>query len=101
MDESRTMGARVAEPVACSSRGMNAMRVGQTPAARRAPSYPGRSAVLRLVAGLSVVLLGLACQRSAPASDGLRFPPPDRPVARIISPSYSPEERRDAAGEAD
>jgi SAM-dependent methyltransferase len=38
---------------------------------------------------------------TAVAPDTLRFPQPDRPVARIVTPSYSTEEKRDQQGEAD
>ncbi len=49
-----------------------------------------------------VLLGGLAagCQRPAPP-DGLRFPAPDRPVARIVSSHYSDEPTRDGKGEAE
>lgn len=57
---------------------------------------------------LAALALSAACQR--PASDASaaggtagappsRFPPPDRPVASIVSPDWSPEEERDRAGE--
>lgn len=51
------------------------------------------------LASLLATLLALGCQ--PPTSDGLRFPAPDRPVASIVSSSYSTEDKRDAAGEAD
>jgi len=35
------------------------------------------------------------------SADSLRFPKPDRPVARIVSPAYSSEEARDRKGEAE
>src|SRR5713101_7948045 len=52
-------------------------------------------AVLRLVATLALVT------GPAAAQDALHFPKPDRPVARIIAPSYSTEEKRDRHGEAE
>jgi len=52
------------------------------------------AAVLVVVAIETVAVL-------ATAQDALRFPKPDRPVARIISPSYSTEEIRDRHGEAE
>jgi SAM-dependent methyltransferase len=51
---------------------------------------------MRLLAGVLVVLL---CACAAPATS--RFPAPDRPVASIISPEFSDEASRDAAGEAE
>jgi SAM-dependent methyltransferase len=42
-----------------------------------------------------------SCKPSGPAAgNGLRFPDPERPVARIISSTYSDEETRDRNGEA-
>lgn len=38
---------------------------------------------------------------AAGAQDALRFPRPDRPVARIITSVYSTEEKRDQQGEAE
>jgi SAM-dependent methyltransferase len=35
------------------------------------------------------------------AADSLRFPKPDRPIARIVSPAYSTEDKRDRHGEAE
>ena len=63
------------------------------------PGQPGGRrlavAVLRLVAAVALVA------GPAAAQDALRFPKPDRPVARIIAPSYSTEEKRDRHGEAE
>lgn len=43
-----------------------------------------------------------ACQRvPGPTVDALRFPTPDRPVARIVTSTYSNEVARDAKGEAE
>jgi SAM-dependent methyltransferase len=57
---------------------------------------------IRRVAALLLVLLVAACQGSTTGtSGGSHFPRPDRPVARIVSPSYSSEAERDAAGEAE
>jgi len=53
----------------------------------------------RLAAGLLAAALGFLSRSAAP--DPLRFPKPDRPVARIISPAYSTEEARDRHGEAE
>lgn len=51
---------------------------------------------------LSAASFFQACQRSGPpASDGRRFPAPNRPVAPIISSSYSDEAARDRNGEAE
>jgi SAM-dependent methyltransferase len=51
---------------------------------------------------LSTAGLLPACQGPAsPGADGLRFPAPDRPVAPIISASYSDEKSRDENGEAE
>ena len=35
------------------------------------------------------------------AADSIRFPKPDRPVAPIVSPAYSSEDKRDRHGEAE
>ncbi len=57
--------------------------------------------VFRAVVVLAAGVLP-ACQSSAPGTaEGLRFPAPDRPVARIISSAYSDEETRDRNGEAE
>lgn len=51
---------------------------------------------------LCAASLLLACQRSGSSGrEGLRFPAPDRPVAPIISASYSDEKSRDENGEAE
>jgi hypothetical protein len=42
-----------------------------------------------------------ACLDWAGADDTDRFPAPDRPVATVVSPEYSSEERRDRLGEAE
>jgi hypothetical protein len=61
----------------------------------------GRHGAGVLVAVLAAALAS-ACSRPAPEPrDGLRFPAPDRPVARIVSPAYSDEATRDARGEAE
>ncbi len=57
----------------------------------------------RIIAAVLVAsaLLG-ACQRHfQPESDGLTFPLPNRPVAPIISPTYSDEAKRDHDREAE
>ena len=59
----------------------------------RARVHPAVAALLSL---LAVAIVG----GSAAAQDALRFPKPDRPVARIITPCYSTEEARDRHGEA-
>jgi hypothetical protein len=61
---------------------------------RVAPMPGWRHWVAALVAVLAVALIG-ACSRPE-RQDGLRFPAPDRPVARIVSPTYSDEATRDA-----
>ena len=53
----------------------------------------------RLAAVLVAAAIGFLSRGAAP--DPLRFPKPDRPVARIISPAYSTEEARDRHGEAE
>jgi len=76
---------------------------------RRPVALPGmgrqwhaRVVGIRRVAALLLVLLVAACQGSTTgASGGSHFSRPDRPVARIVSPSYSSEAERDAAGEAE
>ena len=61
----------------------------------------GRGRVLVAILLCAASLLP-ACQRlGSPASDGLRFPAPDRPVAPIISAGYSDEATRDRNGEAE
>ena len=55
--------------------------------------YPAVAALLSL---LAAAIVG----GSAAAQDAFRFPTPDRPVARIMTPSYSTEEARDRHGEA-
>ncbi len=68
---------------------------------RFASKLAWRHRVVVLVAVLGAALVG-ACSRPAPEPrDGLRFPAPDRPVARIISPTYSDDATRDARGEAE
>src|SRR5262249_17733007 len=54
---------------------------------------PGRRAVL-------VMALALVAAAGATAAQTERFPKVDRPVAPIITPSYSTEAARDAHGEA-
>lgn len=53
--------------------------------------------------GLAVVLALTAAYstapRPAPAQDTAAYPRPDRPVARIVAPSWTGEETRDDAGE--
>ena len=69
---------------------------------RIAEGRPG--ACSRVLPAIVLAAAGLlaSCQRSAPAGqEPLRFPPPGRPVARIISSAYSDEETRDGNGEAD
>lgn len=60
-------------------------------------------AIRRFCVTLALCTIGLlsACQRSAPTGDSLRFPAPDRPVAPIISSTYSDEKTRDSQREAD
>jgi predicted methyltransferase len=53
------------------------------------------------VAGVLLVLAIEAVPGRAIAQDALRFPTPDRPVARIIAPAYSNEAKRDRLGEAE
>ncbi len=53
-------------------------------------------------AGLLLLVAGLAAfQVSTAGPQGRRFPTPDRPVAPIISPTYSDEATRDRLGEAE
>lgn len=53
------------------------------------------------IAGLLLLVAAFASgQASAVAQQRLRFPRPDRPVAPIISPTYSDEATRDRLGEA-
>ena len=47
---------------------------------------------------LPILLLTAGCEKPAPQS---LFPAPQRPVAPIVSPRYSNEDARDAAGEAE
>jgi ubiquinone/menaquinone biosynthesis C-methylase UbiE len=62
---------------------------------------PARPSIVILTLLTAVSLLP-SCQGSAPpATGGLRFPAPNRPVAPIISAGYSDEETRDRNGEAD
>ena len=72
------------------------------PRMRKKPSLnTGRGRVLPAIILCAASLLP-ACQRSGPpAADGRRFPVPDRPVAPIISASYSDEKSRDENGEAE
>ena len=72
------------------------------PRMRKKPSLnTGRGRVLLAIILCAASLLP-ACQRSGPpAADGRRFPVPDRPVAPIISASYSDEKSRDENGEAE
>ena len=53
------------------------------------------------VAALLLVVTAATVAGPVAAQDALRFPKPDRPVARIIAPSYSTEEKRDRHGEAE
>lgn len=51
---------------------------------------------------LTTAALLFACKTSVPPNQGgLRFPLPDRPVAKIVTSAYSTEEKRDANGEAE
>jgi SAM-dependent methyltransferase len=51
---------------------------------------------------VALLLLAAACGRSAsPIAVASPFPPAARPVASIVSPSYSEDSKRDAAGEAE
>ena len=72
------------------------------PRMRKKPSLnTGRGRVLLAIILCAASLLP-ACQRSGPpAADGRRFPVPDRPVAPIISASYSDEKSRDENEEAE
>ncbi|PWU20688.1 MAG: SAM-dependent methyltransferase [Candidatus Rokuibacteriota bacterium] len=57
---------------------------------------------LRVAAALPrIVALVLAFLASGAAAAQSRFPAPDRPVARIVSPEYSDEKTRDGHGEAE
>lgn len=48
------------------------------------------------------LLAVLACtQRASPQADTAQFPAPSRPVASIVSPTWSDDASRDAAGEVD
>src|SRR5437773_1110446 len=58
----------------------------------------GQAVVAASLLAISVAALGCA---SAVAQDTLRFPKPDRLVARIVTPAYSTEEKRDQLGEAE
>jgi SAM-dependent methyltransferase len=53
------------------------------------------------VAALWLVAAVALAVSPAAAEDALRFPKPDRPVARIVAPGYSTEEKRDRHGEAE
>jgi predicted methyltransferase len=53
------------------------------------------------VGALLLVLTAVTVAGTVAAQDGLRFPKADRPVARIVVPSYSTEEKRDRHGEAE
>ena len=58
---------------------------------------PARLAIL-----LAAAATLTACQRSVPTDgNGLRFPAPARPVARIVASAYSDEQTRDRNGEAE
>lgn len=68
--------------------------------------YPELMASIRrrLVVLLFLCFVGLfpSCQESpAPGRGSPRFPVPDRPVAPVVSASFSDEKTRDANGEAD
>ena len=56
-----------------------------------------RGLVLRCLV-LSIAATSLACAGTA---ERPRFPEPDRPVARIVSPAYATEAERDRHGEAE
>jgi len=55
----------------------------------------------RVAAVLVVVAIETLAVLAIAQDDAFHFPKPDRPVARIISPSYSTEEKRDRHGEAE
>jgi len=57
--------------------------------------------VRHVAAALLLVVTVATVAGRAAAQDAFRFPKPDRPVARIISPRYSTEETRDRHGEAE
>lgn len=51
---------------------------------------------------IALLLIAAACGRTAsPLAIASPFPSPARPVASIVSPAYSEEDKRDAAGEAE
>jgi SAM-dependent methyltransferase len=57
---------------------------------------------VRLASLLAAAVALSSCQGSAPTGgNGLRFPAPARPVARIVASAYSDEETRDRNGEAE
>ena len=59
-----------------------------------------RGALLKILICATALLV--SCQSSTSSNqDGRRFPAPDRPVAPIISASYSDEKTRDENGEAE
>jgi ubiquinone/menaquinone biosynthesis C-methylase UbiE len=76
-----------------------------------APRAAGRRETPRPAAAIAPIILALAmtaaalapaCRGSGPdGRAGVRFPDPERPVARIISSTYSDEETRDRNGEAE
>lgn len=66
------------------------------------PHALGRALVRAGVLALAVLLAGVAGVAQPQEKSGRSdFPAPDRPVAAIISPEYSNEERRDGHGEAE
>ncbi|CAA9538612.1 MAG: Gll3385 protein, partial [uncultured Sphingomonadaceae bacterium] len=69
-----------------------------------APShrYAAGPSLSRKGRGAIIALLALAGCENAPAAPSARgFPPPDRPVASIVSSAFSDEDARDALGEAE
>ena len=63
----------------------------------QAPGTDGRWCLGFVLVSAAIALLWCA----GVGADALKFPKPDRPVARIISPAYSTEDKRDRHGEAE
>ncbi|HSB68116.1 MAG TPA: methyltransferase domain-containing protein [Candidatus Methylomirabilis sp.] len=77
--------------------------IREIPARVKRKARPEAAWVALRFLGLALCAVALisSCQRAGKSDDGPRFPTPDRPVAPIISSSYSDEKTRDEQREAE
>lgn len=77
--------------------------IREIPARVKRKARPWTTCVAPRFLGLTLCAVAIisSCQRTTETGDGLRFPSPHRPVAPIISPSFSDEKARDEQREAE